>query len=75
MGYPERGAKIFGDGLAQLEVIGGIVHPTDQGELDHMIKFTREALGDERYSQLEAEGRQMSSNKAVAFVMDELEEK
>lgn len=71
LGRSERGAVLIGAADDALRVLGSRRHPGDLPEYHRVVAGLREALGDERYEQLYAEGARMSLEDAVALALDD----
>ena len=70
-GDAERAAQLLGAGDALLEAMGIGLQPADKLEVDRYRAAVREQLDEATFEAARAEGRAMSLEEAVAYVLGE----
>jgi non-specific serine/threonine protein kinase len=70
-GGPERAARLFGAAELLRETAGTRLLGTDDDVVAGAVKRAREALGEDRYVSLHAEGRGLSVGEAIALALAE----
>lgn len=68
---PERTARLLGASNAQREAIGIRLNAKEQVECDQLLADLHHALGEERLSAFQAEGRVMRIDQAVAIALEQ----
>jgi hypothetical protein len=71
LGQPERAARLLGASEALLESLGVGHQPQDQVEIDRYIAATRQQLDEKIFKKAWNEGRAMSLEQAMAYVVRE----
>jgi tetratricopeptide (TPR) repeat protein len=66
---PERAAKLSGAAQALLQTTDFRLDPFDFAEFDRHIQIARKQLGDAAFEALQAEGRAMTIEQAVAYAL------
>ena len=70
-GRPDRAARLWGASQASLESMSAALDTVLHEERAAAITSAREALGDDEFEQLFAEGRAMSLAEAIAYALDD----
>ncbi|MFN8472223.1 MAG: tetratricopeptide repeat protein [Anaerolineae bacterium] len=65
----ERAGRLLGAADAMLERTGRVLEPVDLADYRHILSLTRDALGDDRFGALFAEGHAMTLDEAVAYAL------
>jgi tetratricopeptide (TPR) repeat protein len=66
---PERAAKLFGAAQEMFAATGDRILPFDRAEFDRHIRIAQDQLGDAAFEALVTEGRQMTTDQAIAFAL------
>jgi predicted ATPase len=66
-GHPERAARLFGAAAALRTRMGTPILPANERLYRRHVTRTQEALGEERWSMLWAEGQAMTRERAIAY--------
>ncbi len=66
-GQHADGLRLFGAANAALRSIGATVQPADQSEIDRYVAMARAALGEAESKAVEAEGEQMTLQRAITI--------
>jgi tetratricopeptide (TPR) repeat protein len=69
----ERAAKLSSAAQAVFEAIDDQIPQFDRAEFDRHIQFARAQLGDDAVESLQAEGRAMTMEQAIAYALDDQE--
>ena len=75
LGRPERAARLVGAADAALARMNLRRQPTDQPEHEHTVAQLAESLGRERLDALLAQGARMSLEDAVAYALDDRQDR
>lgn len=67
---PERAAKLYGAAQAISEIIDYQLSPFDRSEFDRHIQTALEQLGETRFQELQAVGRAMTMEQAIAYALE-----
>ncbi len=68
-GEPEQAAHLFGASEAARELMGAFLQPNDEPELKRSIDYVREQLGEATFEAARTEGRNMTLDEAIAYVL------
>jgi tetratricopeptide (TPR) repeat protein len=68
---PERAARLYGAGLAQLEASKQQISQVDQTEFARHIQMAREQLGEDRFETSASAGRAMLQEQAIDYALSQ----
>ena len=68
-GQAERGVRVLGAAAALRASIGSVIDPVDQPEYESTLASLRAQLGDERFTAIWDEGRDMTLEKAIELAL------
>jgi hypothetical protein len=68
-GQAERGVRVLGAAAALRASIGSVIDPVDQPEYESTLASLRTQLGDERFTAIWDEGRDMTLEQAIELAL------
>ena len=69
----KRAALLAGAGRAVHDAIAWVMYPEDLIEIDPLLQSAREQLGDTKFEALVLEGRAMTTEKAIAYALEQID--
>ena len=70
LGRPERAAQLIGAADEAFRVLSGTRHPGDRSEHERVVVGLRQALGDDTFRDLYAQGAHLSLDEAIDLALD-----
>ena len=69
-GQAQEGARLLGAVDALFESFGGVIEPDDRIPYDRAVASARSQMGEEAFERARQEGRAMSMEQAIAYVLE-----